>query len=426
MSSEVQITLTAVDEASAVINQVAGSLDSANSQIAGSSSSMAAAVEKSNTSVKDTALAFNNLATAGAGLYMSFERVEKAQVMVDRANLMVHRSTEALEKAETACNDAVAKYGPNSTQAKEALDKLNIAQEAHQVSLEKQKLAQDNVNNSIAFSVMTVIPSLITAFASITTIGPGVTGAIGAISGAMDFLAANPIVLVIAGIAALVVGLIWAYNNCAPFRDAINEIGSVLSGAFSAAVKAVGIVVTWLWNDCFKPLADGLTWLWDNILKPLADFIQNTFMGVFNAVGTVVKDISGFFGGLSSALGSLCFVHATPAAQEFNKTLTDSIALTHTLGGKLGDLRGGLVGVVGVGGPSPVGGIAAAAAAGAKPSVTIHVMAPLVNIEGSADKATADLAAQQVMKVLQSIIVEPTSIGAAATQKRIRKGSILQ
>ena len=383
------------------------------------------AIEKSNTSVKDTALAFNNLATAGAGLYMSFERVENAQVMVDRANLMLHRSTEALEKAQTAYNDAVAKYGPNSTQAKEALDKLNIAEEAHQVALERADMSQRNYNNTIAFSVMTVIPSLITAFASITTIGPGVTGAIGAISGAMDFLAANPIVLVIAGIAALIVGLIWAYNNCAPFREAINEIGSVLSGAFSAAVKAVGIVVTWLWNDCFKPLADGLAWLWNDILKPLADFVQNVFKGALDAVGTVVKDVSGFFGGLSSALGSLCFVHATPAAQEFNKTLTDSVKLTDALSGKLGDLHGGLTGVAGVGGPSPVGGIAAAAA-GAKPSVTIHVMAPLVNIEGSADKATADLAAQQVMKTLQSIIVEPTSTGAAVTQKRIRKGSILQ
>jgi hypothetical protein len=425
MSSEIQILLTAVDEATETINQVAANLQAANSQITNSTTAVSAATEEANVSVKNNASAFNNLATSGMSLYMAIDRVENSQVALDRAHLVVEKSTNSVTSAQNHYNEAVAKYGPNSKEAQDGLAKLQTAQDGLQVAQERADMAQRNYNNTIAFSAMTVIPSLITAFSSIITIGPGVTGALDAISGAMDFLAANPIVLVIAGIAALIAGLIWAYNNCAPFRDAINTVAAVLSGAFSAAVTAVGIVVTWLWNDCFKPLADGLTWLWDNILKPLADFIQNVFKGALDAVGTVVKDISGFFGGLSSALGSLCFVHATPAAQEFNKTLSDSIKLTDALGGKLGDLRGGLASVAGVPGSSPVGGIAAVAA-GAKSPVTIHVMAPLVNIEGSADKATADLAAQQVMKTLQSIIVEPTSTGAAATQKRIRKGSILQ
>ena len=426
MSSEVQITITAVDQATAIFREVSSNLQTATSQIASSTTTMSATAEQANTSVKNNALAFNNLATSGMSLYMAIDRVENSQVALDRAHLIVEKSTNSVTSAQNHYNEAVAKYGPNSKEAQDALARLQTAQEGLQVAQERADMAQRNYNNTIAFSVMTVIPSLITAFTSITTIGPAVTVAIDAISGAMDFLATNPIILIIAGIAALVAGLIWAYNNCTPFRDAINEIGSILSGAFSAAVNAVGIVVTWLWNNCFKPLADGLTWLWNNILKPIADFLEHTFLAAFTAVRDVVNAVSGALGWLGGALGKLCFVHATPQAQEFNKTLSDSITLTDRLGGKLGDLRGGLTSVAEVGGPSPVGGIAVAAAAGAKPSVTIHVMAPLVNIEGSADKATADLAAEQVMKTLQSIIVEPTSTGAAATQKRIRKGSILQ
>ena len=58
----------------------------------------------------------------------------------------------------------------------------------------------------------------------------------------MDLLAANPIVLVIAGIAALAIGLYEAYEHCKPFRDAVNEVGAVLGGALSAAFNAVSEV----------------------------------------------------------------------------------------------------------------------------------------------------------------------------------------
>ena len=59
-------------------------------------------------------------------------------------------------------------------------------------------------------------------------------------------LAANPIVLVIAGIAALAIGLYEAYEHCKPFRDAINEVGAVLGGAVKAAFNAVSEVANFL------------------------------------------------------------------------------------------------------------------------------------------------------------------------------------
>jgi uncharacterized protein YicC (UPF0701 family) len=56
--------------------------------------------------------------------------------------------------------------------------------------------------------------------------------------------------------------------------------------------------------------------------------------------------------------------------------------------------------------------------------VNINITGPLVNIEGNADKKTVDLAANQVLAKLKTIIVEPTSSNAPSTQKRIRSGAI--
>jgi tape measure domain-containing protein len=70
--------------------------------------------------------------------------------------------------------------------------------------------------------------------------------------------AMSPIVLIGAAIAALVVGVIWAYQNLDFFRT---------------AVDAVGQAAVWLWNE---------------VLVPFAGFLAETF-------GTVVSSISSFF-----------------------------------------------------------------------------------------------------------------------------------
>jgi TP901 family phage tail tape measure protein len=63
-------------------------------------------------------------------------------------------------------------------------------------------------------------------------------------------LTANPIGLVVVGIAALVAGIIIAYKKSETFR-------TVVQGAFAAvvvAVQAVGKVGLWLWNNVYQPV----------------------------------------------------------------------------------------------------------------------------------------------------------------------------
>ena len=46
------------------------------------------------------------------------------------ANLKLQRRTEALDQAQKNLNEAIEKYGEDSPEAKDAADKLAIAQEA--------------------------------------------------------------------------------------------------------------------------------------------------------------------------------------------------------------------------------------------------------------------------------------------------------
>jgi hypothetical protein len=363
MSSEVTITITAFDEATETINNVANAVDQANTEITDSSAEMSSTVQEANVSVKDTALGFNNMATSGMMLYMAVNNVENAQVALDRAHLQVEKSTNAVTSAQNAYNTAVEKYGPNSKEAQDALAKLKTAQDGLVVAQERADEAQRNYNNTIAFSVMSVIPSLITMVTSAATVMPALSTAVDGISGALDFLAANPIVLVIAGIAALVMGLIYAYNNCKPFRDAVNDIASVLAGVFAAAIHAITDALGWLWNnvllpittafrilwdaltnnpilaivtgpigimifalshwqDIVKTVSDGLAWFWNNVLAPLGAFLKTVFgdaisfiINLFqklwdiikplvDAINTVKDVMGGFVKDISGALGA--------------------------------------------------------------------------------------------------------------------------
>jgi hypothetical protein len=142
---------------------------------------------------------------------------------------------------------------------------------------------------------------------------------------------------------------------------------------------------------------------------------------ISNALGDSWNAISGF-------IGSICFAHALQnAAVESEKTMktwTDMIGEKMEKGLKTirdFNAQAGITGAPGAGAPA-MGGVPVATV---KPPVTVNITAPLVNVEGSADKATVDLASKQVLAALKSSIVEPTSASAPAVMKRIRQSSLV-
>ena len=140
--------------------------------------------------------------------------------------------------------------------------------------------------------VLIIIGKIITAVGTIMTIVPKVVGVIKAVKTA--FLAlnatmlANPIVLIIAAIAALVAAFIYLWNNCDEFRqfwidlwESIKEIAvavwEALKEFFGAAWEFIKTTAETVWNA----LAGFFTGLWEGI--------KNTFTTVVNAISNFLS-----------------------------------------------------------------------------------------------------------------------------------------
>ena len=98
------------------------------------------------------------------------------------------------------------------------------------------------VGNLIIFGgkIMTQAPQIFSSCKSVAVfLSGGLKPAISGVSTALSFLAANPIVLVIAAVAALVAILVTLYNKCEWFRDGVNAVGSAIVSGWNATVSAV-------------------------------------------------------------------------------------------------------------------------------------------------------------------------------------------
>ena len=120
----------------------------------------------------------------------------------------------------------------------------------------------------------------------------------------------GPIGLIIAGIAALVAGVIWAYNNVGWFKDFVDEAFRVIGEAgkwlfenvLKPAFEGIGTVISWLWENVLKPTFDAwvyifqnvlgpaFVWLYENVIKPAFDRIGSTITWVWENVIKPVFD----------------------------------------------------------------------------------------------------------------------------------------
>lgn len=105
-------------------------------------------------------------------------------------------------------------------------------------------------------------------------------------------LNANPISLIIIGIAALVAGILWLWDNCEGFRDIILGIWDSIKGAWDAVLPY------------FQALWDGIKAIWDTISPYLSaawEVIKTIFftyigfiVSAFQTAWTVIKAVWDF------------------------------------------------------------------------------------------------------------------------------------
>lgn len=176
----------------------------------------------------------------------------------------------------------------------------------------------------ITAAVAALAPALIILGKVINGVGKAIQTGVKVVSGlsqAMSFLAANPIVLIIAGIVALVAALVILWKKSESFRNfwittwnTINTVTTTvwnaITGTFTAAwnkIKAVwnGVVAYYraLWNGIVAVFSGTANWF-GNIFGAAWNAIKNKFAGwgaFWSGLWTTLKSK---FTGLGTALGN--------------------------------------------------------------------------------------------------------------------------
>jgi phage-related protein len=180
----------------------------------------------------------------------------------------------------------------------------------------------------------------------------------------------NPIVLVGLAIAALVVGVIYAYKHCETFRDIVDGAFKAVAAAavwvrdaFMTAFHAIGDAATWLWENAIKPAWDAISlgiavgvavaslalqpligafqlvastvsWMWDNVLRPVLGFIGTAIGFLWE---TQMKPAVALIAGGFHLLGDgLSWVWGNVLSPVFDKIGSAAKGLAGIIGGALG------------------------------------------------------------------------------------------
>lgn len=132
----------------------------------------------------------------------------------------------------------------------------------------------------------------------------GAGESVGVLSKAFSFLAANPIVLVIAGIVALVAAIVILWNKNEAFRDAVISIFTAIGDFFTSLKDSIvaiwdGIVAKF--NEVSTFLSGVFQVAWQTVMTAL----QTVFTGFQTAVSTIWTGIQTAFQTFSTWLGSI-------------------------------------------------------------------------------------------------------------------------
>jgi len=219
--------------------------NSAQANVASLQTQVGSTTEQSTASMRSFATGLSGAATASFSLYSAIDRIEQSQIRADRANLMVHSSTKAVEDAQRALSDAVAKYGPASDEAQAASERFSIAQERLAISHDQADQAQQNVSQAIMASALQVIPTSITMVDSLSKAWnnfPDVSGLLTKISTRVADVGISAKTAAI-GVAAFMGGFLIAHTLLSAIPEDMRKIAGALTASIAAIVAAT---IAWM------------------------------------------------------------------------------------------------------------------------------------------------------------------------------------
>lgn len=195
--------------------------------------------------------------------------------------------------------------------------------------------------------VLIIVGKVISAIGTIMTIIPKLADVINTVKTAFAVLnttmLANPIVLIIAAIAALVAAFIYLWNTNEEFRqfwinlwEDIKEIAIACWEAISSFLKeaweAIKTTAATVWNaikDFFSGLWDGIKNIFTMVVNAISTFLTNAWDAIKATVTTIWNAIKTFFSTIWNGIKSIVMTVVT-AISTFLTTAWNGIKTTIT------------------------------------------------------------------------------------------------
>lgn len=243
--------------------------------------------------------------------------VEAIKTTVDFAMQWIPKITEGfawfLENSSTivggilAISAAVAgfKAGAMITKVIKSWQEAQLALALYEMSAEGAAIKQGVLNG--VFSVWETLVALFTGKITLATVATTLWSKAQAVLNGI--LSANPIGLIIAGVAALVAGIIYLWNTNEGFREAVikawNTIKEVGIACWESICTFFTETIPNAWNSlvsCLQGIPEWFKGVWDRVLavfKELGTNISNFFIELWNSVMETLKqwgeNVSNFF-----------------------------------------------------------------------------------------------------------------------------------
>ena len=387
---DITATIKAVDDASSTLQNVGSTAENSFEQATKAS-------EKTSVSFADLTIKMSGLATSGFALYNMYDRVDNAQFRADKAAVSLQGAKNAEADAWEKARQVMAKYGEDSEEyasarrdAEQATDRMRIAEDQ---LAEKQK----QVNEAMMHGAIEVMPATISLFGNLSNVTEslGVSFAnvmpklASTATGAFSMIAAHPIILVIAAIALAAVALYQAWQtNFGGIRDFTDAVFGRLQDGFHTLLDIGGRV-----TDFFK----GFGAVASDVMKgPM-----NAYIWIINKA---IDGINLLISAYNSTVGLIPGVTKIAELQHIPALAEGGIVTEPTLA------------LIGEKGPEAVLPLNGNNTTGQ--GVTIN--GPLLVIQGSADKETAEYAVERIKQLLQNVIIEKTGTASATSRIRIQ------
>ena len=164
---------------------------------------------------------------------------------------------------------------------------------------------------AVAAAIAAIGPALLIVSKGLTLLSAGLGVAqkvVAGFSAALSFLAANPIVAVIAGIAALVAAFVILWKKSDAFRNFFINLWKNIKTAVTVIWNAITAVFTNSWNRIKATWALAKAYflaVWNGIkavFTGVRSFFANAFGGAWSAIKAKFRNWSAFWGGLWTSI----------------------------------------------------------------------------------------------------------------------------